>query len=398
MMAVRGPHISLVRGALVALMLVFAAPGLASAYLSKRNITPFPSSKLIVGAAWTSPRYGPPANQWGDILPTIWADDDDQYTMIDDGGTDVPLAGGIWRQSVARISGRPPNIQFTHVGDPQAPPPHTLAQIGKDPKIWQGPLGPYYSTGLLTASHVFYATQQYDWNWNANGPFTGLAGIAYSTDRGSHWVSVNKPFPAPIGNLNWVIRGRGGAFLDGYAYAIGTEREFNASNLILGRAKPDVADLTDPAQWQWASGWTQNNGELYPVFSSSLASAMPILSYQSRITYPQIAYDAPIHRYLLTFTFSYGSAPPAIWQNGAELVMMEAPHPWGPFQFVAHEPEFGPSNGYGPGFPVKWISNNGRDLWMKWAANFDGCRRYLDCSGGYGFNYRRLHLKLAGDK
>ena len=55
----------------------------------------------------------------------------------------------------------------------------------------------------------------------------------------------------------------------------------------------------------------------------------------------------------------------------------------------------GPSNGYDPAFPVNWISSNGTNLWMIWAANFDGCTSGLDCSGAYGFNYRRLQLTLT---
>ena len=54
-------------------VVAFVLPASAGAYLSTRNITPFPPSTLIVGAHWTSPRYGPPGNQWGDIMPTLWA-------------------------------------------------------------------------------------------------------------------------------------------------------------------------------------------------------------------------------------------------------------------------------------------------------------------------------------
>jgi hypothetical protein len=123
-----------------------------------------------------------------------------------------------------------------------------------------------------------------------------------------------------------------------------------------------------------------------------------VLAWDSHITYPQMVYDAGLHRYLLAFTYSYGSRPPAIWKDGAELVIAEAPNPWGPFSFVAEERNFGPSNGYGASFPIKWISRDGRDLWLKWAANFAGCSPRLDCSGGYGFNYRRIHLTLRGDR
>jgi hypothetical protein len=110
-----------------------------------------------------------------------------------------------------------------------------------------------------------------------------------------------------------------------------------------------------------------------------------------------MAYDAPLNRYLLTFTYSYHPNPPAVWNGGAELVILDAPTPEGPFSFVARSREFGPSNGYGAGFPSQWISRDGRDLWLKWAANFDGCAKGLDCTGKYGFNVARVHLTLAGD-
>jgi hypothetical protein len=388
------PH-SLVRYTLATFMAACALAPSAAAQLSTRDITPFPKSQYIVGAYWTSPRYAPPKNQWGDILPTVWADDGSQYTLIDDGGADVPVAGGLWRQSLAQITGLPPKIHIHHVGNPFAPPPATYRQIAKNKTLWTGPIGPYYSSGLLAADHFLYATQQNNWNWSANGPFTGLAGIAYSVDHGQRWQFAGKPFPAPLGNLSWVIRGRGGYFDDGWVYAIATEREFNASGMLLGRARPDVPDMTDPANWQWLSGWSAQG---VPEFSSSFAAAVPALQWSGRITYPQMAYDSPIHRYLLAFTFSYGATPPAIWRNGSDLVILEAPHPWGPFSFVGHESFFGPANGYAAGFPVGWISRNGRDLWLKFAANFDGCAAHLNCWAAYGFNYRRLHLVLAGDK
>jgi hypothetical protein len=314
--------------------------------------------------------------------------------MMDDGGTDVPTPGGLWRQSLARITGSPPNLHFTHVGNVDAPPPHTWTQIRQNPLLAAGPIGPLYSSGLVAAQHVFYATQQLNWSWGSNGLFNGLEGIAYSTNNGRQWTTVNKRFPAPLGNLNWVIRGRGGVYKDGYVYAIATEREFNATNLILGRARPGIATMTDPAQWQWQTGWTSAS-KTWPVFTSAFASATPIASWGSHITYPQMAYDSPLHRYLLTFTYSYGTTVPGIWRDGAQLVILEAPHPWGPFSFVAGESNFGPSNGYGAGFPVSWIGRDGTLLWMKWAANFDGCSPHLNCRGGYGFNYRQIRLTVA---
>jgi hypothetical protein len=379
----------------MSLLGVLLAPAVAGAALLTTNNTPFPRSRAIVGAGWASRDYQPPANQRGDILPTVWGDDGNEYTMMDDGGTDLPSANQLWKQSLARVTGSPPNLTFSLVGDPVSPAPATYPQIRGNHALWTGPLGPYYSSGLVEADRVLFATQENDWSWGRNGPFTGLQGIAYSTNHGLTWTPGGKPFPAPLGNLSWVVRGEGGNYSDGYVYAIATEREFNATHLIMGRARPDVVDMTDPAQWQWVSGLNTVKGLPWPVYSSSLAAAVPIANWPGHLTYPQMAYDAPLRQYLLTFTYSYASAPPALWRNGSELVILAAPHPWGPFSFVARAAFFGPSNGYGAGFPISWISRDGRFAWLKWAANFDGCSAGLNCSGGYGFNYRKVQFTLG---
>jgi hypothetical protein len=365
--------------------------------LSRANVTPLAPSRYITGAQWLTGRYDPPSNQWGDILPTVWSDDGSTYVLMDDGGTDIPLTGGLWRQSFAKVTGIPPTLRFHRVASAASPPPHTWTQIASNPDNDDGPLGPYYSIGFAEAGGVFYATQQRDWNWSANGPFTGLVGIAYSTDHGNTWSAPGNSFPAPFGNLTFVDGGGpGGAYPDGYMYAIGTEREFNASRLLLGRVPTGVANVTDPTRWQWYAGSAQGSGgAATPQWSGSVASAAPVLNWPSHITYPEMAYDAGIHRYLLTFTYSYSSAPPAVWKGGAELVIAEAPTPSGPFSFVAGSHDFGPSNGYGAGVPSQWISASGRQLWLKWAANFDGCAKGLDCSGKYGFNVAKVQLTVA---
>jgi hypothetical protein len=353
--------------------------------LSTVNNTPFPTSSLITGASWTTGRYDPPSNQFGDILSTSSLSRDSMYVLMDDGGTGTSQPAR-WRNSIARVTGSPGNLQFTNVGN--SGPAKTYADVDSNEDQLTGPLGSFYSTGFTVVGGVFYATQMNNWNWNANGPFNGLAGIAFSTDKGKSWQSPKLRFPGPTGNLNFIQYGHNTAAADGYIYGIATEREFNASRLILGRARADTADITNPARWQWSLG-------AHRGWTGSVLRARPVLTWNDHLTYPRMSYDPGLQRYLLTFTYSYSNTPPDLFKNGSELVILESPTPAGPFAFVASQSYFGPSNGYDPALPVGWISSNGTDMWMIWAANFAGCASGLDCSGAYGFNYRQLHLTLA---
>ena len=91
---------------LAAAAICLAVPSMAAAMISS-NDTPFPSNAAITAAHWASARHGPPRNQFGDILPIAWGDDNDLYVLMDDGGTDSPKPGALWRNSFARITGSP---------------------------------------------------------------------------------------------------------------------------------------------------------------------------------------------------------------------------------------------------------------------------------------------------
>jgi len=117
----------------------------------------------------------------------VWSDDGSTYVPMDDGGVDVPLSGGLWRQSFAKITGTPPNLRFRRAASAATAAPRTWGQIGGSPDNDDGPLGPFYIIGFAGAVGAFHATQEENWNWTSNGPFNGLAGIAYSTDHGKTW-------------------------------------------------------------------------------------------------------------------------------------------------------------------------------------------------------------------
>ena len=50
---------------------------------------------------------------------------------MDDGGTDVPVAGGLWRQSLARVTGAPPRDRDVEI---QKHIEKSRIRFGKEPR------------------------------------------------------------------------------------------------------------------------------------------------------------------------------------------------------------------------------------------------------------------------
>ena len=434
----------------------------------------FPSSSRIVGAQWTSHfTVGAAGSESGDILPTTWADDGNLYSVFDDGSisgqTNCPVWRSFCRSGQFKITGDsyPPNLQVTaaNSGDFGGDSSVRLCSRSSNATDPAPPAYPCYSIGIESINGVLYSTVVKGWPYGNEALYEqhqdlsrGLWGIKYSTDHGATWQGtlggshVFARTTAPSGaleTLNWVQYGQdhtGGASAnaapaddsDGhrYIYAVATEREYNASYLFLGRTQApgfaenpqaSAASVTDPSSWQWYAGQDHSGNPAWGDGQAGLDAAVSVPGAQGardgafwddHVTYPHLTYDAGIGRYLLTFTDSlhqanvYGgfAGLDHEWSGGAELVILDAPNPWGPFSFVAREKYFGPGNGYSPSFPVKWISGGGRDLWLLWSANFnhpaDGpngqgpCTDEVPadlCGGTYGMNLRQLHLTLSGD-
>jgi hypothetical protein len=137
-------------------------------------------------------------------------------------------------------------------------------------------------------------------------------------------------------------------------------------------------------------------GSGVPQWSSAF-TGFAAFHWRRHITYPHMTFDPAIGRYLLAFSHSYHNDSPRTWTGGAEFVLLESRTPWGPFRLAFRSPNWGPSNGYGPGLPIPWqgrVRKGRQSLWVDWAANWSGCDPGLACKGRYGFNLRRLRLYL----
>jgi hypothetical protein len=223
------------------------------------------------------------------------------------------------------------------------------------------------------------------------------ATIILSTDDGRHWR------PSPKEMQSWPDKGvmfpgykfGGPAFInfgrdnqgavDGYVYAVSGDQWDNGTDIRLGRAPGDR--IMHPSSWEWVAGFDKA-GPAKPKWTSDLEASAPVLSDPRWVSTPEMAYVAPIKRYLLaTWRLHKDFTSDA----GTDLIVYEAPRPWGPFSWVYHEETWcgqNEINPYCPRIPLKWMSADGQTGWMQHSGAWGGDHRH------YRSHIRKFRMKL----
>jgi hypothetical protein len=315
-----------------------------------------PPSPVISAIEWdwkSRVRLAPGSDLW----PVTWMDDGHLYTSWGDGGgfggtnTDGRVSLGF-----ARMEGTPENLLAVNVwGGKGAPQRSTF--IGK-------------SNGLLCVDGILYThVIENDHWWRAK--------IGRSADRGRTWDFREGAFRAD----SWDFAEPDGAFSDltflnfgknyegardGFVYIYSQDQRRDAGGKIR-----DVTDgvalfrvpqdrIMDRAAYGYFAGldqsgrarWTTDIHKRARVFENpgSVGSSV------------RVDYNPGIRRYLLaTFTRWDGS-----WG------LYDAPEPWGPWTTVAtydHWIDSTPKFGFT--FPPKWMSADGRNMWMVFSGTKD---------------------------
>jgi hypothetical protein len=151
---------------------------------------------------------------------------------------------------------------------------------------------------------------------------------------------------------------------DGYVYAASSDQWDNGSNLRLGRVPSD--SIMRREAWEWVCAFTTSGG---PVWSPDLDEAVPVFSLHRWLGLVEMVYLASIERYLLfTWRLHRDFSP----DDGTDLVVCEAPEPWGPFSLVYFEEywEGKAFNPYTPRLPLKWLEPDGRSGWLQFSGSW----------------------------
>ena len=318
-----------------------------------------PKSELIKGFDWVSDRIPYPEKDIkGDTFPITWAEDGELYT-----GAGDPL----WGEStsgldIEKFSGGPTDYKITKVH-------HMNDFLG-----WGGD-GPKPS-GMICVDGVLYFAFQ-NMLRTRIPPFSLIsqhgsdAQIIYSTNKNLFWTPTLATIKAPMfpghkfGGPSFVQFGKNNANArDEFVYAVSSDQWDNGSNLRLGRVPAD--SIMRREAWEWVASFTPS-GE--PAWSHDLNEAVPVLSLHRWLGLPEMVYLASIQRYLLfTWRLHKDFSPDA----GTDLLVFEAPEPWGPFSLVHYEEywEGKEYNPYCPRVPLKWIGADGVTGWVQFSGSW----------------------------
>lgn len=371
-------NVSFLRGALNAGPL----PGESisqSTFPTTRSIVEGSRSQVVTGFEWLGEQIPyREAGKRGDTFPLTWAADDAIYTSAGDPVWPDKNKSGL---DFERIRGNPPDFHIDRI--------NAMA----DYKGWGGQ-GPK-PTGMISVKGTLYFAFQ---NLTGKGDQTrdnpdvvanyghGYdAQIVSSEDFGRTWKPDIKAISTPMfpgrtfGAPAFVNFGKDNLGApDRFVYAISGEGWDDGSHCRLGRVPAD--SIMDRGSWEWVSALSPKGD---PQWSKDMKLTVPVITHPGYLGAVDMVYISSLGLYLLLGWRNKVKADP---DAGSELIVYDAPEPWGPFTIVHHEDpwESVELNPYNPRLPLKWFDHEKLEGWLL----FSGSWR----SGGQTPTYR-VHVR-----
>jgi hypothetical protein len=187
---------------------------------------------------------------------------------------------------------------------------------------------------------------------------------------------------------------------DGNLYSPGCTDDFDHANLswisadqtYLARVKPSPETINDIKAYEFFAGH-DSNGQ--PVWTSDYSKIKPLLEWNNHMGCVTATYVPGLRKYLMCVTDG--------WPTVAKMdsYILEADTITGPWRMVTYLKDFG-EQAYFLNFPSKFISADGKSLWLCYSANFspgwNGAELKFNPPGGrYGLCLHEVKLLGATD-
>ena len=343
---------------------------------------PAARSTIIKGLLFTG-RHAEYAH--ADTWYPSWAADDHLYSPWTDGevnGVRCSSAGANASTGHATITGDSP-LALTITG---------AATYPSSP----APYGGRYPCGSLVHNGVwYYGTYCLDdsdgdpgkgLNWDILGPFVGFR---YSTDFGESWTQtphtpasplfaepVRQDGPVKIGAPHFVDFGRnlrhspdGKAYLVGHGAVAGDPSPrlgganlswITGDQIYLARVEPTIANINDRSRYEFFAGRDRQGRA---IWTHNFAKIQPIFDWNNNAGCVTMTYIAPLKRYLMCVTDGGNTI------SEFNTYLLESEFVSGPWKLVEYLKAFG-EQAYFVNIPSKFVSADGRTIWLMYAANF----------------------------
>jgi hypothetical protein len=327
---------------------------------------PYPKSETIVNLTWDDQilraGLGPIVNQrtqrrdGSDNWPITWADDGHLYVTYGDGYGFEPYLEEKLGLGFARISGGPETFSATNIRSPNGEN-RAGGRRGKK------------GSGLLMVDGVLYL-----WLFHADEQ-GGQAQLATSSDHCHSWTFSNWRLEE-FGLCTFVNYGRNYAGArDGYVYTVthdGPMADGPADRMVLMRVPKDQITTRDAYEFYVGA---DARGE--PAWDRDIRQRGAVFEHKDACLRSGISYCASLGRYLW---WQHIPQPPGHRDRGdtrfdGGFGIYEAPEPWGPWRTVYFTEEWDVGPGERAEFPPKWMSTDGRTLYLTFSGDDNFCVR-----------------------
>jgi len=368
---------------------------------------PFPQSSDITGICFTG-KY----NHFdvGDTWYLSWASDGKLYSPWTDGGVNHISSLSFvllpdYKQATtgyAVMSGDDPmHLKIEKAGVNVGDPTPYKGRYPAGGLIYNGAwyLGTY---GLLDSD----GSPDTGLNWDILGP---LVGYRYSTDYGKTWHEgphtpatplfgePDKPGdPVKMGVPHFVDFGKNMQYSpDGKAYmvahgAVASDPDPRPANLswitgdqiYMARVKPSIRNMNDKSKYEFFGG---NNKAGRPIWTHDFSKIKPLFEWNNNAGSVTMTYDAPLKKYLMCVTDGTNTI------SAFNTYILESDHITGPWKMVTYMRHFG-EQAYFVHIPSKFISSDGKTLWLGYSANFTRGQKPNPAGSAYGLTLQEVKL------
>ncbi|MCU0780195.1 MAG: hypothetical protein MUF04_03720 [Akkermansiaceae bacterium] len=196
-------------------------------------------------------------------------------------------------------------------------------------------------------------------------PASGSFGGVEFTGRHAEYTGADTWYPswAADGNLY-------SPFTDGMVYGLrsasyGPEfttghAKITGDEIHMIRVTPGIANMNERSQYEFYAG---NDGNGAPIWSADFSAIKPVAKWRDNMGCVTMTYNAPLKRYFMCVTdggntFGYFNT-----------YILESAGITGQWKLVTYMKRFG-EQGYFVNIPSKFISADGRTMWLCHSANF----------------------------